>query len=265
MADPSAPLRVAFVGAEVAIDACILHAPAGGFSPALVDFRADDDARELAAALDVVAPDVVVVFAPSRLPQALLSGLPATKLYVATEPDEEPPDGYDAVVSWMLPLPVDDRMFADVRPWQDPPRALFLGASTEYRERFLVDAKHRHDLLHYAHGLWGDDLRRVFARVDVGVNVHAAGQPTFEHRVLLHLAAGHLVLSEALEPAFGLRADTDYVPIASSHDLLRILGELEERPERYGGIRASGRAAVEAHRASRVWPVLLRDLLAARR
>jgi hypothetical protein len=231
--------RVAFVGPRLLIDACVLGEPAGGWEPALIDHRGGPDPRELAAALEAAAPDVVVVLGP------------VAKGALGSRPVLRPPP----------PLPVADRFFADVRPWQNPPRALFVGASTDYRERFLIDAKHRHDLLHYAHGLWGDDLRRVLGRVDAGVNVHRDGAPAFEHRVALHLAAGHLLLSEGLAPAYGLRPEVDYVLIASSADLLHVLGALVDEPERYDAIRASGHAAAEAHRASVVWPARLSALV----
>ena len=227
--------RVAFVGPRLLIDACVMHEPAGGWEPVLIDHRGGHDPRELIAALAAAAPDVVVVLGP--VAAGALEGRPTLR-----------PDG---------PLPVADRFFADVRPWGRPPRTLFLGASTDYRERFLIDSKHRHDLLHYAYGLWGDDLRTVLGRVDAGVNVHRDGTPGFEHRAMLHLAAGHLLLSEALEPAHGLRPDVDYVRVTSSAELLATLDELAANPGRYDAIRASGREAAEAHRASRAWPALL--------
>jgi hypothetical protein len=285
------PLRVAFVGPRLSFDACALHAPAGGLAPAFVDFRADSDPLELRAALRAAAPHVVVAFGPQTVPEGLLSDLPAAALGFLTRPiprwEGAPPPpapaegelgrtdaaGFDRLVAldplvaeapsvWRsVPLPVDDRMYAPVGPPRHPPRALFLGSSSAYRERFLIQAKHEHDLLHYAHGLWGDALREVLARTDVGINVHTDRQPSFENRVLLHLAAGHLLLSEPLSPLHGLEAEIDFIPIMRPDELLTVLGALARRPDLHDRVRLRGRAKAEDYRASRVWPRLLGDLL----
>ena len=288
------PLRVAFVGSRSAFDGCALHLPAGGLVPAFVDFRAGVDPMELKGALRAAAPHVVVVFGPQGIPAGLLSDLPAATLGFLTEPVQRwegapPPEvtdpelsrtdvtafdrlvSFDALVAstagattpvWRsMPLPVDDRMYAPVRPADRPPRALFLGSSSEHREQFLVQAKHEYDLLHYAHGLWGDDLRDVLGRTDIGVNVHTDREPGFENRVLLHLAAGHVLLSEPLSPLHGLEADIDFIPIMRPDELLFVLGQLHRRPDLYDRVRLRGRAKAEWYRASRVWPRVVGDLL----
>lgn len=266
--DPGAPLRVAFVGARTEIEACVPHAPAPAIAPALVDHRRGGDERELRAALAAAAPHVIVVLDAAGVPAAALADVRAATLGVVTDRDELPA-GYDRLVCprprddvWrVFPLPVDDRFYGPVRVLDDAPSALFVGTSTDYRERFLIQAKHEHDLLHYAHGLWGDELRAVFARCAVAVNVHCDGQPAFEHRVLVHLAAGHLLLSEPLAPAFGLEPEVDYVPIVRSDELVTLLHQLRDRPALHERVRHSGRAKAEAHRASVVWPRVLRDLV----
>jgi hypothetical protein len=268
------PLRVAFVGPPVTLQLCVPQGPVPGIVPALIDSRPSEDPQELRTALAAAAPHVVVAFGPHSIPGALLRAIDAVTLGVA--PDAAAvagATGYDRVLAlpgaaaedaavWRSrPLPVADAFFAPVCVTGRPPRTLFLGASTEYRERFLVDAKHRHDVLHYAHGLSGDVLRDVLSRVDVGVNVHADGAPAFEHRVLLHLAAGHLLLTEPLRPTYSLEPEIDYIPIARSDELLTVLHQLERRPRLHERVRLMGRAKADAHRASRVWPRLLTDLL----
>ncbi len=268
------PLRVAFVGPAVTLDLCVPHDPVPGIVPAVIDSHPSEGPQELRMALAAAAPHVVVAFGPQSIPGPLLRAVDAVTLGVAHDAAAVagatgydrllalPGGAADATAVWRSrPLPVADAFFAPVCVTGRPPRTLFLGASTEYRERFLVDAKHRHDLLHYAHGLSGDVLRDVLSRVDVGVNVHADGTPTFEHRVLLHLAAGHLLLTEPLEPTCGLEPEIDYVPVARSDELLTVLHQLEQRPRLHERVRLSGRAKSEAHRASRVWPRLLTDLL----
>jgi hypothetical protein len=264
--------------------------------PAFVDFRPGIDPLEVKAALRAVAPHVVVVFGPHRVPAGLLSDLPAATLGFLTQPiarSEEMPapavpagdgelsrtdvTGFDRLVSFdalvadaggatspvwrSIPLPVDDRMYAPVRAAHRPPHALFLGSSSEHRESFLIHAKHEYDLLHYAHGLWGDALREVLGRTDVGINVHTDREPSFENRVLLHLAAGHLLLSEPLSPLHGLEAEIEFIPIMRPDELLSALEELQRRPDLYNRVRLRGRAKAEDYRASRVWPRVLGDLL----
>jgi hypothetical protein len=287
---------VAFVGSRAGFDACALHGPAAGLVPTLLDFRADVDPLELKAALRAAAPHVVVVFGPSSVPAGLLSDLPAATLGFLTEsivrwegaPAPTVPvgatelsatdvEGFDRLVSFdplvaatartttpvwrSMPLPVNDRMYAAPRPVNRPPRALFLGSSSEHRERFLIQAKHEYDLLHYASGLWGDDLRNVLSRTDIGINVHTDREPSFENRVLLHLAAGHLLLSEPLSPLHGLEAEIDFVPIMRPDELVTVLGQLHRRPDLYDRVRLRGRAKAEHYRASRMWPRILGDLL----
>jgi hypothetical protein len=265
-----APLRVAFVGSRPDVDCCVPHAPSGGVAPTFVDHRRDGDHRELRAALAAAAPHVVVVLDAASVPAALLASVGAATLGVVAGA-KVPSESYDRLVSpladatadvWRsFPLPVDDRIYAPVRSSGRAPRALFVGASSDYRERFLIRAKHEHDLLHYAHGLWGGELREVFARTEVAVNVHRDGRPAFEHRVLLHLAAGHLLLSEPLDPSHGLEAEIDFIPVVRSDELVNVLDQLRARPDLHERVRHTGRAKAEEHRASRVWPRVIGDLL----
>ena len=55
--------------------------------------------------------------------------------------------------------------------------------------------------MHIGHGLFGARLERFLPRADVQLNLHNNPYPTFENRVCLALAAGHLVISEPLSPA----------------------------------------------------------------
>lgn len=293
------PARVAFVGQETYFAQCAMHAPAAGILPRFFDLRAGvgADPAELVAALDGWGTHVVVVFRPEIIAPGAFAPLAATTLGFVTEPlrreggQEHPdlqwreselalndPSNFDRVVSFdphvaatadahapvwrSLPLPVDDRLYADVRPSASPPRVLFVGYSTAHRERFLVGAKHSYDVLHYAHGLHGDELREVFARTDVALNLHGEPYPSFENRVLLHLAAGHLVISEPLSPGHGLEAGIDYVEIRRPDELMTVLYQLQRRPDAFERVRLRGRAKAEDYRASRIWPRLISDLRA---
>jgi hypothetical protein len=161
----------------------------------------------------------------------------------------------------LAPRPVADHLYAPVRSTGRPPRALVLAEETSHREEILIRAKHERDVLHYAHGLWGDALRDVLERVDVGINVHRDRDPAFESNVLLHIAAGNLLLSEPLSPPHGLEPGIDFVPFEDREELLGILFQLSQRPQMYERVRLRGRAKADDYRASRVWPRLVADLI----
>ncbi len=293
------PVRVAFVGQETYFAQCALHAPTAGLTPRFFDFRAGvgADAAGLRDALEDWGAHVVVVFRPEIIPPGALHDLRAATLGFVTEPlrragGEEHPDldwreselaltdaaNFDRIVAFdphvagtadrhapvwrSLPLPVDDRIYQPVAPSAPVPRILFVGYSTEHRERFLINAKHSYDVLHYAHGLHGDELRDVFARTDVALNLHGEPYPSFENRVLLHLAAGHLVISEPLDPTHGLEPATDFLEIRRPDELMTILYQLTRRPDTFERVRHRGRAKADDYRASRIWPRVIADLLA---
>jgi hypothetical protein len=162
---------------------------------------------------------------------------------------------------WRSPvLPVDDALFADDRPPERPPRPLFLGESTERREEYLVGAKHFYELSHYAFGLAGDRLRDALARTTVGVTLYPAWAAVFPPRALLHLAAGHLLVTQPLVPTRGLEPGLDHLQIEAPDQLMRILDQLAQRPGAYERVRIRGRRRAESFRASATWHRWLGDL-----
>jgi hypothetical protein len=289
---------VAFVGQRTYFEACTMRAPAGGIEPFFIDFRGGANTGELVSELSAFAPDVVVVFRPEIIPPGLFAPLRAPVVGFATEPlprageqshhnlewnllelDRADRANFDRVIcfdpyGWdvaaarlpvwrCMPLPVDDRLFRNVSPARHPPRVIFIGYSTMHRERYLLRAKHEFDIGHYAHGLMGVELRETLAAADVGINLHGAPWPlSFENRVLLHLASGHLVLSERLEPAFGLEPGIDFIEVLSREDLILRLHQIHQQPDAYERVRIRGRDKAEQFRASRVWPAVVRDLFA---
>ncbi len=297
----SGELRVAFVGQEAYFSSCALDRPAGVVVPTFVDHRAGADPAPLLSALRQLEPDVVVVFRPEIIPPGALASLDALTLGFTTEPLPRDvgaalphpdlvtrlgelagadPTQFDRVVAFdplsapaaaqvgidvwrSLPLPVADRVFGTAPVHAAPrPRIAFIGYSTEHRERFLVDAKHHHDVLHVASGLFGDRLLEQFGRTDVAINLHGEPYPTFENRVCLHLAAGHLVLSEPLSPTHGLEPGIDFLEFTTPEGLLRLVDGIHARPDVFRAVRLRGRRKAEQFRASRVWPRLLADLRA---
>ena len=160
-----------------------------------------------------------------------------------------------------LPLPVADRLYRPVRAPRGRPSILFLGRSTEHRERFLDRPKAELDVVHAAFGIAGDELARLLDSHDIGVNLHNEPYPSFENRVCLHLAAGQLVVSETLSPTHGLEPDIDYLEVSEPEQLLAILRTAVRFPRAYDRVRIRGRRKAEAFRASYVYPRLVSDLL----
>jgi hypothetical protein len=158
-----------------------------------------------------------------------------------------------------LPIPVAPRFYADARPADGPPRLAFIGRSTPHREQFLRHPKHELDILHVAFGLHGEELDELMARIDVAVNVHNEPYPSFENRVCLHLAAGHLVVSETLSPTHGLEPGIDYLEFSQPDELLSMLRTVARHPHAYRRVRVRGRRKAEQYRASVVWPRLVAD------
>jgi hypothetical protein len=260
---------VAFVGPRDVVELCAQRAPTRAIVPEVVDHHAGGDTELMRARVRAHRPHVVVVFGAQSVPPGAFAGLDA--LTVGWEIGDgagEPAAGFDRVVgrgagAWRsIPLPVDDAVFGPVRPMGERPRVVFVGESTAERERWLTEVKHRFDVLHVAHGLHGARLLELFARVDVAINLHDGDQPGFEHRVPVHLAAGHLVLSAPLSPLHGLEPDLDFLEVRGPKQLEWAVEGLVLSGAGRSSVRVRGRRKAEAFRASRVYPRLLADLAA---
>jgi hypothetical protein len=293
---PGVPLRLAFVGQSTFFEACALEERSARAATRFVEYRQGSDPAAMRAELDAFRPHVVVVFRPEIVPAGLFAGLRGATLGFLTEPiprtgtrrphpdlrrrrndlAQMDPANFDRIVSFdplivptadeftpvwrSLPLPVADRFYAPVRPVAGRPRMLFVGRSTPHRERLLTRVKHEFDLMHIAFGVAGDDLAAVMATHDVAINLHNEPYPSFENRVCLHLAAGHLVISETLIPTHGLEPGIDYLEVGSAPALLRLARELVRFPNAHERVRVRGRRKAEDYRASRVFPRLVEDL-----
>jgi hypothetical protein len=290
-----APLRVAFVGQSTFFRACAMEGEYEGLSGTFIEHRSGGDVAALQATLAALEPHVVVVFRPEIVPAGAFAELPALVVGFLTEPlprrGGTHPDlerrlrelrtvdaaNFDRIVAFdpliaesaasvlpvwrAVPLPVADRYFRDVRALTGHPRVVFVGRSTEHREKMLLRAKHDYDILHLAHGVDADMLERVLDEHDVGINLHNEPYPSFENRVCLHLAAGHLVLSEPLSPTHGLEPAIDYLVITGAGDITAAIDAMRRFPGVYHRVRVRGRRKAEGFRASRVYPRLVRDLL----
>jgi hypothetical protein len=291
-------LRLALVGQATFFETCLPPA-SRALDPSFHEFRREGDAERLVADLRARRPDAICVLRPELIPAGALHGIDALTLGFLTEPLPREAEGaphedlarrlweleqvdrtnFDRIVAFdpfiapaasgsldvwrSIPLPVGDRYFRDVgAPLRGKPRLLFVGRSTPHRERVLMDVKHHHDLLHLAFGVGATELERALGEHDVGVNVHNQDYPSFENRVCLHMAAGHLVLSEHLLPAHGLELGIDYLEITGPGSLWHMAEMLGRFPGIWHGVRIRGRRKAEQFRASRVWPRLLHDAIA---
>ena len=291
-----APLRLAFVGQSTFFAACALHERSARLQTSFLEFRHGADGVALRAQLDALDPHAVVVFRPEILPQGVFADLHAAVGGLLTEPIPRgagrrahpdlrrrradlggiDPDNVDRIVAFdplivptadeylhvwrSLPLPVADALFAPVRWTGRTPSILFVGRSTEHRERFLAGPKAELDVVHAAFGIGIDELAALMREHPIGVNVHNEPYPSFENRVCLHLAAGQLVVSETLSPTHGLEPGIDYVEVAEPQELLAVLRTAVASPRSFDRVRVRGRRKAEDFRASRVWPRLLDDL-----
>jgi hypothetical protein len=294
-------LRVVFVGREVEDRKWTLTAKAGAAVPTFVDHRSRELLSIVAAeSPDVVVvfgphrlargvaaslPGVCVGFLTDSLPTPRSDdGSPWSSADRLTFDADEAPmatwsfdaSEYDRVMAadprvarleveldiWRSPpLPVDDALYRTRGPLTPDARALFLGASSDWREAFLVGAKHHYELRHYAFGLAGERLAKVLRDTSIGVVLAPGPWSTFEPAAALHLAADHVLLAGPLEPPRGLEAGLDHLTFQEPEDLLHLLFELQQRPAAFEHVRRRGRVRAEEFRASRIWPRLLKDVL----
>jgi hypothetical protein len=290
------PLRVAFVGQSVYFRQCALESPTDGLEPAFFDFRSASAPEPLLARLRAHDPDVVVVFRPEIIPPSLFCSLRAHTIGYLTEPlprtggvdhhdlrarlawlREVDASNFDRIVSFdplieqtaqsvldvwrSLPIPVADSLFMDVRPRSQPPKLLFVGRSTEHRETLLAPIKRTQPIVHIAHGLYGETLKRFLRRADVQLNLHNHPYPTFENRVCVALAAGHLVISETLSPSHALQPGVDHLEANTPEELLELVEHIACQPRVFEDVQRAGREQAERFRASLVYPQLVREAI----
>jgi len=250
--------------------------------PARFETSGAGDGARTSDALNDFRPHVSVVFDPPSVRVEALRALPGVTLGVLVAGVPEGPaaraaEGLDRLVSFdpaltgehlgarqiwrAVPPPVSDALYAEVRPLHRAPRAMSIGRSSEHREAMLMPAKHHHDLLQVIHGVHGAPLAELLGECDVGVYVAREPGGGFGHQVGMHLAAGHLLLSEHLSPAHGLERNIDYLPLDSPHGLVWVLDRLRRFPEMHRRIRVRGRLKAEQYRASRLFSRLAHDLL----
>jgi hypothetical protein len=201
------------------------------------------------------APDIVLVFgdgAVADLPAPAIVWLPDAR----TRPPADLRPG-DRVIApapgvagaWRtMPLPVADELFASASERPGTGRALWLGPDCERRRSYLELFEHSVEFVDSP------------ASATVAVNLHDGGEPAFEPRVARALAAGLALVSEPLEPSFGLEPGLDYIEARDMTDVFVAVENAATAPEAYATVARRGRWKAEWFRSSRVVERLMCDL-----
>ena len=150
----------------------------------------------------------------------------------------------------ILPLPVADELFhAPGAEDEVAGRALWLTPDGPRRRDYLERFDHSAELVDPP------------GEATVAINLHdEEGAARFEHRAACALAAGRLLVSETLEPAFGLEPGIDYLEARDLTDLYVSVENAARLPDAYASVRLRGRRKAEWFRASSVAARLARDL-----
>lgn len=161
------------------------------------------------------------------------------------------------------PLPISDKYFSNSAEsfTQNPGGITFIGRLTSHREKFLDRIAHRFNPLIVTHGLHGELLDVVLRQTGTAINLHNLPYPNFENRAAMHLAAGHLLLSEALSPSHGLEAGMDFIEISDPSDLEGRLFEIEMNPDQFSLLAIRGRQKAEYFRATRIFDRISKEFV----
>lgn len=199
-------------------------------------------------------PDLVMVFGATVPPD-----LPAPAIVFLLD-GEDPPGGLrpdDRIVApepgvegaWRtMPLPVADALFAPAGNAAAAGRAAWLTPDGPRRRLYLERFSPSIEFVDPEAG------------ATVAVNLHDTEAASFEPRAARALAAGQLLVSETLEPSFGLEPGIDYLEARDLTDLFVMTENAVRAPRAYAAIRARGRRKAEWLRASRVVERLAHDL-----
>lgn len=242
--------RAVLLGSPALVEGCAPE-PTPGFDVVRLAGEPDD------AALAAAAADAIVAFAPSPAARDLIARceLPAAIWWPDEAPVTTPRPEQRTVVAaaaregvWRsAPLPVADSLYTEDEP-AALDRAAWLGPPTARRAEYLS---------HFADGVRPaeDD-----PAAGIAVNIHD-GRPACEHRALVALAQGRLLVSETLAPSRGLEPGIDYLEARDLDDVFLMVENAVRTPEAFRRVRVRGRRKAELFRASRVVPRIVGDLL----
>lgn len=162
-----------------------------------------------------------------------------------------------ALVSGVMPLPVNDKLYSQRKFDLSNAKIIFLGRMNVYRSNIVDSIKHEYNPIVIDNGLGFDELESLIEKKSaIALNIHVGKLKSFEHRVLGHMALGHLVISQPLIPDFGFLPDCEYISFDSSLDLVRQLEKIRKNPEWATWIANRGIEMVKRHKASEIWSQL---------
>jgi hypothetical protein len=158
------------------------------------------------------------------------------------------------IVTSVMPLPVNDVLFSRPRTSEIFSKIVFVGRINEYRKNILQNIKHAYDPLVIDNGVTYPSLKQILPDKNViAINIHVGRMRTFEHRALVHMAMGHLVISQKLFPSFGILPNCEYLIFQSGLDLEKQIEKVKNNPELAQWIAARGNDMANRHIASEVW------------
>jgi hypothetical protein len=136
---------------------------------------------------------------------------------------------------------------------------LFVGRSTEHRERILGPLKRDFDVLHLAHGWPGHvtrnlrDFLRCIDSFHVVLNLHGENEISWEPRVQQMLACGALVVSEPISVNEILQPGVHFIEANGPAAFYETCKRLLAHPESGLGIRSAGLEQVRSSLSARKW------------
>jgi Glycosyl transferases group 1 len=162
-------------------------------------------------------------------------------------------------LSGYQPLPVATQIW---RPPSDPPEKqwdiVFIGRSTEHRERFFGPLKRDLKFLHISHGVHGTDAIAHYTAARIALNIHAEPELSWESRVQTIMACGVLVASEPLSPNPFLVPGEHYVEASSPAKLYDKCRYILSHEQEFDRVRTEAREVVDNRLSSRaVFPAMI--------
>jgi hypothetical protein len=153
----------------------------------------------------------------------------ASALIVGDRPSQEflSTLGFESFIS---PPPVNDDVFSPPKRDGEPLRAGMVHHGTSYESLYLDEVEDSIEL-HFLDTLNQGVFRRKLGSLNVGVNIHPSPLRIFPFVAALHLARGHTLVSEPLNPLHGLEPGIDYFEVTSPSELRHVLGYLSRSPD----------------------------------
>jgi hypothetical protein len=253
-------------------------------------------AATMASLLDF-QPDVAIFFRPEFFANDLLSQLRGVKIGISTEPMPKYLNNtfhytldsigrfksllkaaalkfdyifhYDATslsfmermgvrVSGPLALPVATKTWRAAAPRDADWDLVFVGRSTEHRERHFGTLKRDLRFLHIAHGIIGKDALPYYHAARIGLNIHAEPELAWEPRMQQLMAAGLLVVSEPISPNDLLRPGEHFLEVRQPYETYETCRAIAANAGSFEPIRRAGYERVQRDLAARqVWPRLI--------